>query len=93
MSHKKIAELNATDYEARIINRVIDAHQATHFLPAGTQQWKAEIWHKGDDKLVGDGSWEATLKWAVIDAEKMFANLLDALVVKAEKEAELEDVA
>lgn len=89
-----LAKQNLTDYEARIINRVIDG---TNFLPAGTQQWKAEIWHKGDDKLVGDGSWEATLKWAWVDAEKMFANLLDALVAEAEKdaakEAELGDVA
>ena len=93
MTPTHLAKQNLTDYEARIINRVIDPNEATHFLPAGTQQWKAEIWHRGDDKLVGDGSWEATLKWAWVDAEKMFGNLLDALVAKAEKEAELGDVA
>jgi len=90
MTPQKTAQLNLCDYECRLINHVIDAHQANPFLPIGTQQWKAEIWHKGDDKLIGNGSWEATLKWAWVDAEKMFANLLVALVAKAEKEAENE---
>lgn len=90
MSPQKTAQLNLCDYECRLINRVIDANQAKPFLPAGTQQWKAEIWHKGDDKLIGNGGWEATLKWAVIDAEKMFANLTKALLEKAKKDAEAE---
>jgi len=90
MTPTQTAKLNLSDYECRLINRVIDAHQATHFLPAGTQQWKAEIWNKCDDKLIGDGSWEATLKWAVIDAKKMFANLTEALLEKAKKDAEAE---
>ena len=90
MTPTQTAALNLTDYEARIGCRIIDAREATAFLPAGTQQWKAEIWNKCDDRVVGDGAWEATLQWAWTDAEKMFGRLKDALEQKAEKEAEME---
>ena len=84
MTPAKTAISNLTDYEARITNRVIEVFQATPFLPAGTQQWRAEMWHKGDDKQVADSGWEASLQYAWMAAEGMFERMRAAL----EKEAE-----
>ena len=84
------AAQNLTDYEARVFSRIIDAREATAFLPAGTVQWKSELWNKCDDKVIGESAWEACMQWAWVDAEKMFGRLKDALVQKAEKEAEAE---
>lgn len=90
MNPTQTANLNLCDYEARLFSRVVTPTQATAFMPTGTVLWKAELWNKSDDKMVGDGAWEATLQWAWADAEKMFGRLKDALEQKAEKEAELE---
>ena len=93
MTPAKTAISNLTDYEVRISNRVIEPFQATPFLPAGTQQWRAELWHKCDDKQVGDSGWEASLQYAWMAAEKMFERLQAALEKDAEKAAKLEEVA
>ena len=89
MTYAQTAISNLTDFECRITNRVIEPFQATPFLPAGTQQWRAELWNKCDDKQVGDSGWEASLQYAWMDAEGMFERLQVAL----EKAAELEAVA
>ena len=93
MTPTKTAQLNLTDYECRISNRMIDQFQATRFLPAGTVQWRAEMWNKCDDKLVGDSGWEASLQYAWIAAEGMFERLRAALEKEAEKAAAEEDAA
>lgn len=92
MTHSKTAALNLTDYECRIGSRVIDQFQATRFLPAGTVQWKAELWNKCDDRQVGDSGWEASLGYAWLAAEKMLERLRAALEKEAEEAANVTEM-
>lgn len=98
MTPAQHAAICLNDYQIHISN--LTTEKSTPFIPAGTVRWKAEIWNKCDDKLVGDSGWEASLYYAQLAGEEMIKNLRDALEEKgrkaqeaAEKAAEEEDAA
>ena len=89
MGPSQTAALNLTDYIAQVESRVISAFAGTPELPAGTRQFRAVIWHRGDDKEAGHGAWTMWRGDAFEEAERLLSDLEDAL----EKVAELEAVA
>jgi hypothetical protein len=87
MSPSQTAKINLCDYIAQVESRVIDTFQDTPELPAGTRQFRAVVWHRGDDKEVDHGAWTKCRCDAFEEAESLLSDLEDALEKAAELEA------
>lgn len=71
MSPKRRAKDALTDYRVSVVSRVIAFFQATPCLPAGTRQFRAELWRL-DDELVADYSaWDESRSTAFAEAERL----------------------
>jgi hypothetical protein len=88
MSPQKIAQLNLCDYIAQVESRVITPMQATPELKAGTRQFRAVIWHKGDDVEVSHDEWTTSRPLAFGGAEVLLAELEARLEGEAEEAEE-----
>ena len=84
MTPAKTAALNLCDYIAQVESRVITPMQATKELPAGTQQYRASIRHKGDDREVIGEKWTTKGSEAFHDAETLLFSVEAMLEVAAE---------
>jgi len=87
------AKHNLTDYSARVVSRVITAFQTTRELPAGSRQWRAELWHDGDNRLCQSSEWDQSRSWAVALCESLLMEQEDKLEREALDAARKEAVA
>lgn len=84
MTPTRTAALNLTDYIAQVESRVISPFESTKELPAGTREFRAVIWHRGDDKEASHGSWMPVRGWAFSEAEQLLNDLEEELEKAAE---------
>ena len=89
MTPEKTAAINLTDYIAVVASRIIVPMQASPSLPAGTRQWRAEVWD-ADLSLIEKGEWTKSRSDAFAEASELMQNLEVRLIEQAEAEMALE---
>ena len=89
MTPFQIARLNLTDYEAKVVSRIILPMQATPTLLSGTRQFRGEVWHREGAQAVDGGAWTKSRGDAFAESEALLVDLENSF----EKEAELEQEA
>ena len=89
MTPAQTARENLTDYEARVVSRVIMPMQATPTLLSGTRQFRGEVWHREGLQAVDHGAWTKSRGDAFAEGEALLVDLENSL----EKESELEQEA
>jgi len=91
MTPAQTAALALTDYIAQVESRVISPFESTKELPAGTRQFRAVIWHRGDDKESDHGAWTTHRSDTFAEAEELLADLEGRLLEAAEAAEEADD--